>query len=191
MSPSSLRPRDSRKTDYGNFDLANLWADPKSSDSSCKNGLRLATDLRHHAAGLSTTRYRVDRAMPKRAAISATGISAVLSRARMVLISLGESFAGRPPLRPRARADLRPATVLSRIKLRSNSARAAKTWNTRRPAGERVSIFSVRDSKLILRCSSSAISLRGCLKSPFEIGYVRLHVIERGSGKSLRYRFER
>jgi hypothetical protein len=89
----------------GNFDLANLWADPKSSDSSCKKGLRLATDLRHHAAGLSTARYRVDRAMPKRAAISATGISAVLSRARMVLISLGESFAGRPPLRPRARAD--------------------------------------------------------------------------------------
>ena len=147
------------KRGLGNFDLANLWADPKSSDSSCKKGLRLATDLRHHAAGLSTARYRVDRAMPKRAAISATGTSAVLSRARMVLISLGESFAGRPPLRPRARADLRPATVLSRIKLRSNSARAAKTWNTRRPVGERVSIFSVSDSKLILRCSSSAISL--------------------------------
>jgi len=36
-----------------------------------------------------------------------------------------------------------------------------------------------------------AIPLRGCLKSPFEIGYVRLHVIERGFGKSLRYRFER
>ena len=133
----------------GNFDLTNLWAGPKSSDSSCKKGLRLATDLRHHAAGLSTARYRVDRAMPKRAAISTTGISAVLSRVRMVLVSLGESFAGQPPLRPRARADLRPATVLSRIKLRSNSARAAKTWNTRRPAGERVSIFSVREVKTI------------------------------------------
>jgi hypothetical protein len=35
-------------------------------------------------------------------------------------------------MRPRARADLRPATVLSRIKLRSNSARAAKMWNTLR-----------------------------------------------------------
>src|ERR1035437_5798689 len=43
--------------------------------------------------------------MPKRAAISATGISAVLSRARMVLISLGESLEGRPPLRPLARPD--------------------------------------------------------------------------------------
>ena len=85
------------------------------------------------AAGLSTARYRVDRAIPKRAAISATGISAVFSRARMVLISLAESFGGRPPLRPRARAALRPATVLSRIKLRSNSARAAKTWKTRTP----------------------------------------------------------
>ena len=33
----------------------------------------------------------------------------------------------------RARAALRPAIVLSRIKLRSNSARAAKTW---KPAGQ-------------------------------------------------------
>jgi hypothetical protein len=44
------------------------------------NGLRLATDLRHHAAGLSAARYRVERAMPNRAAISATGISAPLTR---------------------------------------------------------------------------------------------------------------
>jgi hypothetical protein len=37
---------------------------------------------------LRTARYRVDRATPKRAAISATGMSAVLSSARIVLISL-------------------------------------------------------------------------------------------------------
>jgi len=36
--------------------------------------------------------------MPKRAAISATGISAVFSKARIVLISLAESLAGRPSL---------------------------------------------------------------------------------------------
>jgi hypothetical protein len=110
-------------------------------------------------AGLRMVRYRVERATPKRAAISPTGISAVLSRARIVLMSLRESFAGRPPLRPRARAALRPATVLSRIRLRSNSASAAKTWKTRRPAGEPVSIFSVSDSKRIFRCSRSAMSL--------------------------------
>src|ERR1700683_4055300 len=80
-----------------------------------------------HAAGLRTARYRVDRATPKRAAISATGMSAVLSSAWMVLISLAESLAGRPPFRPRARAAFRPATARSRIKVRSNSASAAKT----------------------------------------------------------------
>jgi hypothetical protein len=55
------------------------------------------------------------------------------------LISLGESFAGRPPLRPRARAAFRPATVLSRIKFLSNSACAAKTWKTR-ATGRRVGL---------------------------------------------------
>ena len=62
-------------------------------------------------------------------------MSAASSSVRIVLISFGESFAGRPLLRPRARAALRPATVLSRIRLRSGSARAAKTWKTRRPVG--------------------------------------------------------
>lgn len=65
--------------------------------------------------------------MWKRAAISDTGMSADLSRARIVLISLAESFGGQPPVRPRARAALRPATVLSRMRFRSNSASAAKT----------------------------------------------------------------
>src|SRR5271165_4389513 len=37
-------------------------------------------------------------------------------------ISLVLSFLGRPPLRPRARAALRPAIVRSRTRLRSNSA---------------------------------------------------------------------
>jgi hypothetical protein len=46
--------------------------------------------------------------MPKRAAISATGMSAVLSKARMVLTSFGDSFTGRPPFRPRARAAVKP-----------------------------------------------------------------------------------
>ena len=45
-----------------------------------------------------------------------------------------------PPLRPRARAALSPATVRSRISSRSNSASAAKMPNTRRPAAVVVSI---------------------------------------------------
>ena len=75
----------------------------------------------------------------------------------MVLISLGDTLNGRPPVRPRARAALRPATVLSRMRLRSNSASAAKTWKIRRPDGESVSIFSVSDWTLILRCSRSLL----------------------------------
>jgi predicted short-subunit dehydrogenase-like oxidoreductase (DUF2520 family) len=55
-------------------------------------------NISRQVAVFRIVRYRVERAMPKRAAISSTGISAVLSRARMVLISLAESFAGRPPL---------------------------------------------------------------------------------------------
>jgi short chain dehydrogenase len=42
---------------------------------------------------------------------------------------------GRPPWRPRARAAASPAAVRSRMRSRSNSARAAKTWNTSLPAG--------------------------------------------------------
>jgi len=71
--------------------------------------------------------YSVDRATLKRAAISVTDISCDRSKARIVFTSLGVSLAGRPPLRPRARAALRPAIVRSLIRFRSNSARAAKT----------------------------------------------------------------
>src|SRR5260370_40602046 len=74
-----------------------------------------------------TLRYRVDRFTLNCAAMSCTGTSFARSSVRMVFSSLGLSFFGRPPLRPRARAALRPASVRSRIKLRSNSAKAAKT----------------------------------------------------------------
>jgi hypothetical protein len=49
-------------------------------------------------------------------------MSAVLSKARTGLIALGESLAGRPPFRLRARAAFGPATSRSGIRLRSNSA---------------------------------------------------------------------
>jgi len=47
---------------------------------------------------------------------------------------------GRPPLRPRARADANPATVRSEISSRSNSANAAKIPKTNLPAALVVSI---------------------------------------------------
>jgi hypothetical protein len=49
-------------------------------------------------------RYGVDRFTPNCAAISCTGTSLERSRVRIVFSSLGLSFFGRPPLRPRARA---------------------------------------------------------------------------------------
>jgi hypothetical protein len=111
--------------------------------SLCCSKAALTLKLYHRAqtTDLSTERYKVDRAIPKRDAISATGISAFLRRPRIVLISLTESLEGRPPVLPRARAALSPAIVRSRMRLRSNSARAANTWKTSRPAGETVSIF--------------------------------------------------
>ncbi len=60
--------------------------------------------------------------MPKRAALSPTWILTVLSKARIVFTSFGDSFTGRPLFRLRARAAVKPATVRSRIRLRSNSA---------------------------------------------------------------------
>lgn len=57
----------------------------------------------------------------------------------------------------RARAAVRPAKVLLRIRFHSNSVSAAKTWKISRPAGKAVSIFSASDSKLILRFSRSLI----------------------------------
>ena len=52
---------------------------------------------------------------------------------------------GRPPRRPRVRAAERPACVRSRIRSRSNSASAAKTWKTSRPPGVVVSFDSVSE----------------------------------------------
>jgi hypothetical protein len=51
---------------------------------------------------------------------------------------------GRPPWRPRARAAANPALVRSRMRSRSNSAKAAKTWKTSLPPGVVVSIASCR-----------------------------------------------
>jgi len=67
------------------------------------------------------------------------------------------SFLGRPPLRPRALAAFSPASVRSRIRLRSNSASAPKTWNTSCPEGERVSICSFSEANPTPRVLSSCV----------------------------------
>lgn len=63
----------------------------------------------------------------QRAAIVLMGVPA----ARRLLIramSSDDSYSGRPPNLPRARAASRPAADRSRIKLRSNSSNAANKW---------------------------------------------------------------
>ena len=52
----------------------------------------------------------------------------------------GVILKGRPPLRPRARAEARPAMVRSEMSSRSNSARAAKIPKTGFPAAVVVSM---------------------------------------------------
>jgi hypothetical protein len=82
-------------------------------------------------------------------------MSAVLSKARIVLISLGESLAGRPSFRPRTRAASdRPRCVPDQIAFELSE----RGETMKDQLFERVSIFSVRDSKWILRVSSSVIS---------------------------------
>ena len=68
----------------------------------------------------------VPRPTPSALAISATVTSWALYRARASLVCSGESLAGRPPRRPRARAAARPTAARSAISSRSNSASAAK-----------------------------------------------------------------
>lgn len=96
----------------------------------------------------------VVRDTPYRSAICVTGISGSDTRRRISRTCLLLKSGLRPPLRPLARAASRPATVLSRIRFLSNSAREANTWNMRRPAALPVSIFSVRLSKETPRCSN-------------------------------------
>ena len=57
---------------------------------------------------------------------------------------LSSSSGRRPPLLPRPRAASSPALVRSRMRSRSNSARAAKTWKTSLPSLVVVSMLSWR-----------------------------------------------
>ena len=56
----------------------------------------------------------------------------------------GFNFLGRPPIRPLTRAACNPAWVRSRIRFRSNSAKAPKMWKVSFPALDDVSIDSWR-----------------------------------------------
>ncbi len=103
------------------------------------------------------TRYTEARLTPSTRAIVATSCPPLACIARAVRSFASVHTVGRPPTLPRARAAARPAAVLSRMRSRSNSERAPKTWNTRRPPGVLVSMFSVRLTKATPRCSRSAI----------------------------------
>ncbi len=73
----------------------------------------------------------------------------------------GVHTVGRPPVRPRARAAASPACVRSRMRSRSNSARAPKTWKISRPPGVEVSIASVRLRKATFRSfKARTVSMR-------------------------------
>ena len=120
----------------------------RSAITGLSNDTRRALDG-YSAVSLPTSftaRYSVDRWTPKRLAISPTSFCRSAMRALAIARSRGESFTLRPQRRPRARAEASPALVRSRIRLRSNSARAAKTWKTSRPAGEFVWMLSVRET---------------------------------------------
>ena len=97
----------------------------------------------------------VPRPTPSALAISATVMSRASYRARARATWAGESLAGRPPTRPRARAAARPTAARSAISSRSNSASAAKMWKTRRPVLVVVSIPSCRDANATPRSASA------------------------------------
>jgi hypothetical protein len=90
------------------------------------------------------------RLTPSALAIAATVycLEAYISRASRILGSV--ITAGRPPVRPRARAAASPALVRSRIRSRSNSARAAKMWNTSLPPGVVVSMVERTSRSVVL-----------------------------------------
>ena len=78
--------------------------------------------------------YSVARCTPSTRAIST--IDCPLARIACAAETFsGVSAIGRPPVRPRARAAVRPARVRSRMISRSNSARAPDRRNCNRPAG--------------------------------------------------------
>ena len=122
------------------------------------------------------------------------------SMAAAFFTSASDMAGFRPPFRPRARAACNPAIVLSRIRSCSNSARAPRIWNTKRPPELVVSMDSVNDLKPISRSWSSwTISTRSFSErasrssfqttriSPFRS--VRRHCDSSGRSRSLPVNF--
>ena len=75
----------------------------------------------------------------------------------------------RPVCRPRRRAAVIPAFVLSRMISRSNSVKAADTWNTNRPHGVVVSVASCNERKPTPRASGSGAA-QGCASGHLFVG---------------------
>lgn len=81
-------------------------------------------------------------------------LEAAIARANAIF--LASMRRGRPPRLPRERAASSPALVLSLIRLRSNSAKEQKIWNTNFPPLVVVSIFSCRERNPMPRDSRRA-----------------------------------
>jgi hypothetical protein len=102
----------------------------------------------------------VVRLTPSTSATSVSGVPTVTMRAACFVLAT-VSTDGRPPTRPRRRAEACPAMVRSLIKSRWNSARDPKMWKTNRPPGVVVSIASCNDRNPIPRSASPrTVSIR-------------------------------
>jgi len=87
-----------------------------------------------------TCRYKVCRVTPSSSQSALTLVCGLPMDAIARRSLAGVILNGRPPLRPRARAEAKPATVRSEISSRSNSANEAKIPRTSLPAALVVSI---------------------------------------------------
>ena len=114
--------------------------------------------------GGRTQRKKVAREIPNILQVEATagGSPSERARTRASFLASARAF-GRPPTRPQARAEVNRALVGSRIRSRSHSAGAPKTWKIGFPPGVVVSICAMSDSKPIPRSASSATVSTRCL----------------------------
>ena len=106
-------------------------------------------------AHLKRDALSVVRLTAKCLATSFLVISELDNMAAAFWMSASDIAGFRPPFLPRALAACNPAIVRSLIRSCSNSARAPKMWNTKRPPELVVSMDSVSDLKPISRSWSS------------------------------------
>ncbi len=115
-------------------------------------------------------------------ATSATDIPLTFNVALAAVTSASLSDGGLPPVRPRAFAASSPASVRSRMIPRSNSARAANRWKTRRPPLVVVSTASVSERKPMPRASRSSTVVMSCFSDRASLSSRQTTAYERHEG---------